>query len=225
LTGLKRIFLVLCLIPSAGLASFDTTRLPSAGDFDQIRAMGWAAAADELEDRLADVWKPSNFAQVGSTAADTFRRWQLLAQWCRLLGTPEPEALRAYLGRRVLQDPDKANSLLVIPPGMALPADRSGRSLPTAADKLSQAHVPAEILQSLLPPDYTPQDGDVALRARADFLFKLAADTEFLREFFLLLTPDDFPPVALTRLEQLYAAHPGRWEQCRYSPTAICKTA
>jgi len=215
LTELKRFFLLLCLVPSAGLAAFDIARLPSAGDFDQIRSMGWAAAADQLEDHLAGSWKPSNFAQVGSTAGDTFRRWQLLAQWCRLLGTPEPEALRSYLGRRVLQDPDKANSLLVIPPGMLLPADRSGRSLPTAADKLSQATVPAEILQALLPPDYTPHDGDVALRARADFLFKLAADNDFLREFFLLLTPDDFPPVALTRLQELYAAHPGRWETYR----------
>lgn len=215
LSELTRIFLLLCLLPASGFASFDISRLPSAGDFEQIRGMGWTAAADELEERLAEAWKPSNFALVGSTTNDTFRRWQLLGQWCRLLGTPEPEALRAYLGRRVLQDPDKPNTLLIIPPGMALPADRSGRPLPTAADKLSQARAPAEILQALMPSDYTPQDGDVALRARADFLFKLAADPEFLREFFLLLTPDDFPPVALTRLEQLYTAHPGRWETYR----------
>ena len=177
--------------------------------------MGWASAADELEADLSAAWKPSNFAQVGSTHSDIFRRWQLLAQWCRLLGTPEPDALRAYLGRRVLVDPDKERSLLVIPPGVPLPSDRSGRPLPTAADKLEGAQFPAEILQALLPDDYTPQEGEVALRARPDFLAQLAGDTDFQREFFKNLTPDDFPPVALTRLEQLYSAHPGRWPEYR----------
>ena len=189
--------------------------MPTPHDVERIRAVGWASAADELEANLAAAYRPSSFAQVGSTHSDVFRRWQLLAQWCRLLGTPEPEALRAYLGRRVLLDPEKERSLLVIPPGVPLPSDRGGRPLPTAADKLEGANVPAEILQALLPDDYTPQEGDVALRARADFLLQLASDTDFQREVFKNLTPDDFPPVALTRLEQLRVAHPGRWPEYR----------
>ena len=195
--------------------AFDISRMPAPPDVEHIRTMGWASAAAELEADLAAAWKPSNFAQVGSAHSDIFRRWQLLAQWCRLLGTPEPDALRAYLGRRVLLDPEKERSLLVIPPGVPLPSDRSGRPLPTAADKLEGAQFPAEILQALLPDDYTPQEGEVALRARADFLAKMAGDTDFQREFFKNLTPDDFPPVALTRLEQLYSAQPGRWLEYR----------
>ena len=210
-----RSVIIALFLTLTGARAFDISRMPAPADVERIRAMGWASAADELEADLTAAWKPSNFAQVGSTHSDIFRRWQLLAQWCRLLGTPEPDALRAYLGRRVLVDPDKERSLLVIPPGIPLPSDRSGRPLPTAADKLEGAQFPAEILQALLPDDYTPQEGEVALRARPDFLARLAGDTDFQREFFKNLTPDDFPPVALTRLEQLYSAHPGRWPEYR----------
>ncbi len=205
---------LLCL-PGAAKAAFDLQRIPSAQDFSVIAESGWSASADALEAQLAAAWKPSHFAQVGSAADENFRHWLLLYRWCRLLGTPEPEALRAYLGRRVLENPGQQNALLMIPPGMGLPTDRSGRPLPTAADKLANARVPAEILQALLPDDYTPQDGIVALRAKPDFLLRLAADREFLREFFRVLTPDDFAPVAITRLEQLYSAHPQRWPAYR----------
>lgn len=200
---------------SAQAADFDISRVPTVQDVQAIRAMGWSAAADALEPELAAAYKPSHFAQAGSTGNSLFRQWQLIYQWCRLLGTPEPEMLRAYLGRRVVQNPDDPNGLLVIPPGMQLPTDASGRLLPTAADKLEGAQVPPHILQSLLPDDYTPQDGPVALRAKEDFLAGLLADPEFLREFFRQLKPDDFPPVALTRLEQLSNAHPNKFPEYR----------
>lgn len=190
-------------------------RIPAAQDLAAIAQNGWEASAGELEAQLAAAWKPSHVAQVGSSADEAFRQWLLLYRWCRLLGMPEPEALRAYLGRRVLEDPARQNALLIIPPGIGLPTDSTGRALPTAADKLADARVPAEILQALLPDDYTPQSGPVALRAKQDFLLKLAGDQEFLREFFRFLTPDDFPPVALTRLEQLDSAHPHRWPAYR----------
>jgi hypothetical protein len=210
---LRRVLLFLFAVPAAW--GFDVSRVPTPQDLEQIRAGGWSAAADEIEGHLAAAWKPSNFAQVGSTQNDTFRRWQLLSQWCRLLGTPEREVLRSYLGRRLLEDPDKERSLLVVPRGIPLPADRSGRPLPTAADKLTGADVPPEILQAFFPGDYTPQDGEVSLRAHQDFLRMLAADPVFLAEFFRNLSPDDFPPVVVTRLGQLYGAHPGQWPQYR----------
>ncbi len=211
---------VLCLLVAQALslpgrAAFDVQRAPDARDLGEIRGMGWAAAADQLEQALVAAWKPSNFAQAGSAGNSAFRQWQLLSQWCLLLGTPEPDVLRAFLGRRVLQNPEKDNALLIIPPGLALPTDATGRLLPTARDKLQGARVPADILQALLPSDYTPQEGLLAARAKEEFLLQLAGDPEFLREFFRLLTPDDFPPVVLTRLEQLCTAQPGRWPAYR----------
>lgn len=208
-------FVLLSISGSLRAGDFDLARVPTMQDVQAIRAMGWSAAADALEPKLAAAYKPSHFAQAGSTGNALFRQWQLIYQWCRLLGTPEPEVLRRYLGRRVVQNPDDPKGLLVIPPGMALPTDASGRLLPTAADKLEGAQVPPHILQSLLPEDYTPQDGEVAMRAKEDFLARLLADPEFLREFFRQLKADDFPPVALTRLEQLYAAHPGKLPEYR----------
>lgn len=177
--------------------------------------MGWAAAADALEDRLAAEWKPSHSSQAGSSGNSTFRQWQRLAQWCRLLGTPEPVALRAWLGRRVLRNPEQDNALLVVPPGMPLPADSEGRPLPMAEEELRGTHVPPAILQALLPSDYTPQDGPVAARATEEFLAALAADQDFLREFFRELRPDDFTPVVVTRLEALHRAYPGAWPSYR----------
>ena len=206
---------LLCVAVSGGRADFDLTRMPTAQDGQAIRAMGWTAAADALEPALAAAYKPSHFAQAGSTGNSIFRQWQLLSQWSRLLGTPEPEVLRAYLGRRVLQNPDDPDGLLVIPPGLPLPTDRTGRLLPTAADRLAGTRVPDSVLQSLLPDDYTPQDGPLASRFPEEFLARLAADPEFLREFFRQLRPDDFPPMALTRLGQLLAAHPGNWPAYR----------
>ncbi len=208
------VLLALATAGGAG-AAFDVQRIPTAQDLAAIAQNGWEASGDELEAQLAAAWRPSHFAQVGSAADGNFRHWLLLYRWCRLLGTPEPEALRAYLGRRVLENPEQENALLIIPSGMGLPTDRSGRPLPTAAGKLAKARLPAEILQALLPDDYTPQSGIVALRAKQDVLLRLAGDGEFLREFFGVLTPDDFPPVALTRLEQLYTAHPRQWPAYR----------
>ena len=212
---MRDILLVLLLAGAVARADFDLSRPPTAQDLAEIRRSGWAQAADALEEQLTARWKPSHFAQAGSTGNAVFRQWQLVYQWCRLLGTPEPEALGAFLGRRVLENPDKPGALLIIPPGMSLPTDATGRLLPTAADKLSVMRVPAEILQGLLPDDYTPQTGPVSLRAKEDFLAALASDPGFLREFFRLLTPDDFAPMVLTRLEQLYSAHPGRWADYR----------
>ena len=117
----RQIAFVLLLALSSAQA-FEISRIPTPQDVERIRQIGWAAAADELEAGLAAAYQPSNFAQVGSTQSDIFRRWQLLAQWCRLLGTPEPEVLRTYLGRRVLEDPERERSLLVIPPGVPLPS-------------------------------------------------------------------------------------------------------
>ncbi len=199
----------------AARAEFDLRRIPTVQDVAAIRAMGWAAAADALEAELTAAWKPSHGAQAGSSGNAIFRQWQLLYQWCRLLGTPEPEALRAWLGRRVLLDPEKDNTLLVVPPGMALPTDRTGRALPTAAEQIDVARVSPEILQALLPSDYTLYSGPVAGRATEDFLAELAGDPEFLREFFRELKPDDFTPVAVTRLEQLRRAHPAAWPAYR----------
>lgn len=211
---MARALVILCLLAQAAWA-FDLSRPPTPQDLEQIRTDGWSASADEIEGQLAVLWKPSNFAQVGSTQTAIFRQWQLLAQWCRLLGTPEPEMLNAYLGRRVLEDPDKERSLLVIPPGMPLPADRTGRPLPTASENLKGANVPPDILQAFFPDDYTPQSNEVARRAHQDFLLKLAGDPGFLAEFFRNYSSDDFAPVVLTRLEQLYTAHPGKWPQYR----------
>lgn len=213
---MRHILLVLLLGGSAARAEFDLSRPPTAQDLSEIRRIGWAQAADALEGRLTAGWKPSHFAQAGSTGNATFRQWQLLYQWCRLLGTPEPEALKAFLGRRVVESPDKPGSLLITPPGMSLPTDATGRLLPAAvADKMTVSRVPAGILQALLPDDYTMQEGTVSLRAKEEFLAMLGSDPEFLREFFRLLTPDDFAPMVLTRLEQLYSAHPGRWSDYR----------
>jgi len=207
-------FVLLC-VAAGGRADFDLARLPTAADVQAIRAMGWAAAAEALEPGLAAAYKPSHFAQAGSTGNTAFRQWQLIYQWCRLLGTPEPEVLRAYLGRRVLRNPDDPDGLLVIPPGLPLPTDATGRLLPTAADRLEGARVPSSVLQGLLPGDYTPQDGPLASRFGEDFLARMAADPDFLREFFRQLRPDDFPPMALARLEQLHAAHPDKWPAYR----------
>lgn len=199
------------LLASPARAAFDLQRLPDAQALEAIRQSGWAASADALESQLADAWKPSRTGQVGSAAGENFRRWLLLQRWCRLLGTPEPEALRDYLGRRVFEDPDKDQALVVVPPGMKLPTDSAGRLLPTAAERLANARVSEGILQALLPDDYTLQEGETALRARRDFLLQLAGDFGFLQEFFRVLTPDDFPPAAVMRLGELYSANPGFW--------------
>jgi hypothetical protein len=102
-------------------AEFDLRRVPTAQDVQTIRQKGWSAAADDLDAKLAGAWRPTHSSQAGSSGNALFRQWQRLYQWCRLLGTPEPEFLRAWLGRRVLQNPEQENALLIVPPGMALP--------------------------------------------------------------------------------------------------------
>lgn len=207
------VFAVLGLL-QAGVQAFDVTRVPTSHDLEAIRQMGWEAAADRLEEDLAAAWKPAHFAQAGSSANATFRQWQLLYQWCRLLGTPEPVAVRAWLGRRTVRSPE-GEGLLVVPPGFPLPADKTGRLQGFTAEELAGTRVSPEILQGLLPGDYTSQPGPVAERAKQDFLLQLAGDPEFLREFFQNLTPDDFAPMVVARLEQVRAENPGAWPAYR----------
>ena len=214
--GLQLIVLLLSLLgPKLASASFDLQRMPTPQDAEEIRSMGWSAAADALESQLAEQWKPSHFAQAGIAGNATFRQWQLLYQWCRLLGTPEHESLRFFLGRRVFDHPEKNNGLMVAGPGLPLPTDRAGRLLPAAAEKLDVSTVPPEILQALLPDDYTPQSGPLANNAGEELLIRLAFDTEFLREFFRSLAPDDFAPMVVKRLGQLYEAYPQKWPAYR----------
>lgn len=215
----RRVGLVLAwsVVPllSSAWANFDLQRIPDAQTLAAIQQSGWSAAADALEEKIVAAWKPSGVGQVGSAANENFRHWLLLYRWCRLLGTPEPDVLQDYLGRRVFENPEKERALLIVPPGMKLPTDRTGRLLPTAADQLDHAQIPAEILQVFLPDDYTLQNGEVALRAKQDFLLQLAGDKAFLQEFFRMLSPDDFPPVVLMRLEELSSAFPNYWPEYR----------
>jgi hypothetical protein len=207
---------ILVGLPGHGAqADFDVARAPTAEDGQAIRAMGWTAAAEALEPKLAAAYQPSHFAQAGSAGNPLFRQWQLIARWCRLLGTPEPELVRDFLARRVIGDPQDPGRLLVLPPGAPLPTDATGRLRPVTADQLEGARVAPEILQALVPDDYTPQDGPVASRLGDEFLARSLADPEFLREFFRQLSPDDFLPAALMRLDDLWSAHPGRWPAYR----------
>jgi hypothetical protein len=214
--GLRIIIVFLCLFgPKLALASFDLQRPPSPQDANEIRLLGWSAAADLLESQLVEVWKPTHFAQAGSSGNAAFFQWQLLYRWCRLLGTPEHESLSFFLGRRVFDHPEKNNGLMVAGPGQPLPTDRAGRLLPDAAAKFDVSLVPPAILQTLLPDDYTLQSGPVANRASEELLIRLAFDTEFLREFFRSLSPDDFAPMVVKRLGQFFEAHPQKWPAYR----------
>jgi tetratricopeptide (TPR) repeat protein len=205
----------LSAVGTAFAASPDVLGTPTAPALERARSIGWTAAATELEEALARDWKPSHVAQAGSAGRETFRHWLLLARWFRLLGTPEPQLLKDFLGRRVLEDPERGNALVVIPPGLPLPTDQTGRPLPTAREKLEGAAIPAEIMQTFLPQDYSLQQGETAGRAKEDFLLAMAADPGFLRDFFRLLTPDDFAPAVIMRLGQLHAAYPHKWNEYR----------
>jgi len=98
--GMKRVVAALILgfasVAAPVRAEFDLRRLPTAQDIQAIRQMGWSAAADDLEAKLASAWKPTHAAQAGSSGNALFRQWQRLYQWCRLLGTPEPELRLAH---------------------------------------------------------------------------------------------------------------------------------
>ena len=62
-----------------GALGFDVQRLPTPQDTQKMQAMGWGAAAEELEGVLATNWKPSHFAQAGSAGNLIFRQWLTLA--------------------------------------------------------------------------------------------------------------------------------------------------
>ncbi len=215
---MKKCALLLVLVWTGagwGRADFDLTRVPTVQDLEAMRDMGWSEAAASLEPKLAAAWQPAHFASAGSTGNTLFRQWQLIYQWMRLLGTPESDALRDFLGRRMLENPEMENAMLVIPPGLPRPTDPTGRPWPAAGGRIDPARVPADVLQALLPDDYTLRDGLVAGRAKDDFLLRVASDADFLREFFRQLSPDDFAPMVLARLEQLYRAHPSQWPAYR----------
>lgn len=189
-------------------AAFELQRVPTPLDVEAMQTMGWRAAAEELEVVLAETWKPSHIAQAGSSSNPTFQQWLRLAQWARLLGTTEPEALRSWMARRVMKAPDDG-SWSVVGPGMARPeqAGLGVQELPL------RWPMPPEIAVALLPEGYVMSEGEMSGRLSPALALELANDPVFLEEFFRELSPDDLAPGVLMRLQELRAQFPGAWPE------------
>ena len=71
MTAMRLGFVLLVCAVSARAADFDISRMPTVQDVQAIRAMGWSAAADALEPKLAAAYRPSHFAQAGSSREES----------------------------------------------------------------------------------------------------------------------------------------------------------
>lgn len=197
-------------------ASFDVQTVPTPLDAQAMQTMGWRAAAEELETLLAETWKPSHFAQAGSSSNPTFQQWLRLAQWARLLGMTEPEALRLWMVRRVMRTSDDA-SWTVVGPGMARP---EGAGL--EVEELPQGwQMPPEMTEALLPEGYVLGEGELSDRLSPALALELANDPAFLEEFFRELSPEDFVPGVLMRWQELRAHFPSAWPAYRSMMLAL----
>lgn len=197
-----------CVGPSA--MSFDVLRLPTLQDTQRMQVMGWGAAAEELESALAEQWKPSHFAQAGSAGNPAFRQWLLLARWARLLGTSESDAFRSWMALRVKKPPNE-EQWMVVGPGLSRPAGTgvSPDELPLEGSKMS------EIATSLLPRDFVMENGELGNRLSPALALELANDAGFLEEFFRELSPEDYAPVVMMRLQELRTQFPSAWPSYR----------
>lgn len=205
----RMILLMLILGASQAFAAFDVQRVPTPLDTQAMQTMGWRAAAEELEAALVVTWKPSHFAQAGSSSNPTFQQWLRLAQWTRLLAMTEPEALRSWMSRRVMKTSDDG-SWTVVGPGLARP---EGAGL---VDELPPNWpIPPEIAGALLPVGYVLMEGEMGERLSPALALELANDPAFLEEFFRELSPEDYAPGVLIRLQELRVRFPAAWPEYR----------
>ncbi len=217
---MKRILLMtilLCGGPMAGARGMDLTRPPGFAEFQEIEKSGWSASADRIEAALAAAYEPATFVNAGSAAKPAFRAWQLIGQWCRLLATRQDEALRAFLEHQVVRDPSQPGTLIVVPPGLAIPP-RLDAGLP---EGMKSIQLPPDVARTLLAPDAPTGGGMIADLVPPALASAALRDTEFLRLFFRVLAPEDHRAQVLQRLGALYAAEPGRWTDYRSLAVAL----
>jgi hypothetical protein len=203
------IMVLWCCVGSSAM-SFDVQRWPTPQDTQTMQAMGWGAAAEELEKVLAEQWKPTHYAQAGSAGNQVFRQWLHLARWARLLGTTEQDAFRSWLALRINR-PVRDEPWTVVGPGLPRP-DGTGVSpeeLPLQMNKIS------EIATILLSQDFVMQDGDSGNRLSPAMALELANDAGFLEEFFCELSSEDYAPAVLMRLQETRAQFPFAWPSYR----------
>ena len=209
--GMRRMFLLMLgWGVSQAIAAFDVQRVPTPLDAQAMQTMGWRAAAEELEAVLVVTWKPSHFAQAGSSSNPTFQQWLRLAQWARLLGMTEPEALRSWMARRVVKTSDNG-SWSVVGPGLARP-EVSGLA---AGELPPNWSIPPVIAGALWPEGYVLSEGEMGERLSPALALELANDPAFLEEFFRELSPEDYAPGVLLRLQELRAQLPAAWPEYR----------
>jgi tetratricopeptide (TPR) repeat protein len=190
----------------------DVRRPPTEQDRETVTRMGWTQAADSLATALSKAYQPGRTGNYSTAVNASFQSWLLLWQWSELLSRNEINEAGRFLGRYVY--PAKGDSdakFAFLPPGISPPDDLQPLPESLLRELAADRDARKRLFEALLPADYEPVDAPIAARLDPKFLAAMTRDEPFLRTFFANLSENDFAPVALLRLQEIWTEHAKKW--------------
>lgn len=210
--------LVAAVISTAGAQ--DLRQPPGEKDRAKAETMGWKAAASAIGTALGSSYQPGRSGVPGSVGKSAFCKWLRLQQWCELVSRDERDEVARMLGWFLFTLPGQAQPVFVAS-GQRVPDD----ALPVPADTLRQlvvrSGVPRALARHVIPEGYQPGSGSLAEALDPGFVAAMTRDDAFLESFFTNLSPRDFTPLVLKRLEEIWKSQAGRWADYRNLAIAI----
>lgn len=212
---MKQIALIL-LSTATWIQAADLKRPPSPQDIDTVISTGFAASASSLASDLAGAYKPGAMGVAGSSGNAAFVSWLTLWRWCHLLSQDASAETAKLLQRHLFLDP-KTNSLVFCGPGFESElnpiSDTQARELATTSE------AKGKIFPKLLPPWHSAPIESTVSPVPQDTLREWLKDEKFSTMFFETLSPEDYAPLVLANLQEIYAANPAKWKE--YQALAI----
>lgn len=198
----------------------DIRRPPTPADRGRVIADGWTSSGARLEELLTASYQAGAAGRPGSTGNTAWRQWMFLWKWSTLLARQEmTEAIRLTREHLRVAEDGTRNYYAT---GVPWATDTRPSTTEEAEKALSRAENREKILGALVPADFIdPKDAPLAARLQPEILAEWINDEVLSRLLFENLSPDDYAPAVLARLQEIRLAHPAKFREYRALAVAL----
>ena len=198
---------------SAGLMpGQDVRRPPTPVDRARVLADGWEVSRDRLAEGLVAAYQPGGPGRPGTTGTSAYRQWMQLWKWSELLARNEKGQAVEFLQTALRTNAD--GQKVFYGPGRIWPSDSQPASAQDV-EKIFQDPVKREkYLGSLVSAEFSdPRDEPLFKKLDPGVVAEWVGDAELSSLLFESLSPQDYAPAVLARLQEIRLAHPGKFRE------------
>jgi tetratricopeptide (TPR) repeat protein len=200
---------------SATGRTFATSKPPTAVEIEEVMAAG-PEVAEEIRQAIWREWQPSRGGFQGTLFQPAPQQWLDLARWVDLLGRSEDEEWARFLGGYLQKGEEDASGrpgLVYRLPGQVFREERPGWEPAELREIATQVQQREFYGKMLLPAGFSWKGGSLSQRISPELALALAKNPARLREFFTVLSTDDFTPGVLDNLDRLHRHNPTSFEK------------